>query len=98
VSIVKGLDQHRAHVTAEWLETSTGEVKRAQIAERIGGNRACLSIARKLQAQLPHVARARRRGGAGTRMSFPVRAKPFVTPTRRGRLPTTSCGHAHWTA
>jgi hypothetical protein len=26
-------------------------------------------------------------------MSFPVRAKPFVTPMRRGRLPTGSCRH-----
>ena len=26
-------------------------------------------------------------------MSFPVRAKPFVTPMRRGRLPAFSCRH-----
>ena len=26
---------------------------------------------------------------------IPVRAKPFVTQMRRGRLPTTSCRHAH---
>ena len=35
--------------------------------------------AQAAQAQLPHAARARR-GGTGTRMTFPVRAKPFVTP------------------
>ena len=28
-------------------------------------------------------------------MSFPVRAKPLVTPMRRGRLPKTRCRHAH---
>ncbi len=61
--------------------------------ERIGGNRACLSIARKLlKTQLPHAARARR-GGACTRMSFPVRAKPFVTQMRRGQLPAISRRH-----
>src|SRR3954468_21069397 len=32
VSIVMGLDQHRAQITADWLDTETGEVKRARIA------------------------------------------------------------------
>src|SRR3954454_7764010 len=32
VSIVMGLDQHRAQITADWLDTATGEVKRARIA------------------------------------------------------------------
>src|SRR3954452_23290143 len=32
VTIVMGLDQHRAQITAEWLDTSTGEVSRARIA------------------------------------------------------------------
>jgi hypothetical protein len=27
-------------------------------------------------------------------MTFPVRAKPFVTQMRRGRLPAASCRHA----
>jgi len=28
-------------------------------------------------------------------MSLPVRAEPFVTQMRRGRLPTCSCRHEH---
>src|SRR3954447_20230661 len=32
VSIVMGLDQHRAQITADWLDTETGEVKRTRIA------------------------------------------------------------------
>src|SRR5215207_10897229 len=32
VSIVMGLDQHRAQITADWLDTATGEVKRARVA------------------------------------------------------------------
>src|SRR3954468_24398688 len=32
MAIVMGLDQHRAQITAEWLDTSTGEVSRARIA------------------------------------------------------------------
>ncbi len=30
--IVMGLDQHRAQITAEWLDTATGEVGRARVA------------------------------------------------------------------
>jgi transposase len=38
VSIVMGLDQHRAQISAEWIETMTGEVFRARItpADRAG--------------------------------------------------------------
>jgi transposase len=32
VTIVMGLDQHRAQITAEWLETETGEISRKRIA------------------------------------------------------------------
>jgi transposase len=32
VTIVMGLDQHRAQITAEWLDTVTGEVSRARVA------------------------------------------------------------------
>ena len=41
------------------------------------------------EAQLPHAARARQ-GGLATGMRPVVRAKPFVTPMRRGRLPAFS--------
>jgi transposase len=36
-----GLDQHRAQITTDWLETSTGEVKRARVApaDRVGVRR-----------------------------------------------------------
>ena len=32
MTIVMGLDQHRAQITAEWIDTATGEVSRARIA------------------------------------------------------------------
>ena len=32
MTIVMGLDQHRAQITAEWLDTETGEVSRTRIA------------------------------------------------------------------
>jgi transposase len=41
VTIVMGLDQHRAQITAEWLDTSTGEIGRARVtpAHRAGVRR-----------------------------------------------------------
>src|SRR4051794_18638158 len=32
VTIVMGLDQHRAQITAEWIDTATGEISRARVA------------------------------------------------------------------
>jgi transposase len=32
MSIVMGLDQHRAQITTEWIDTSTGEVSRSRVA------------------------------------------------------------------
>ena len=32
MSVVMGLDQHRAQISAEWIDTITGEVSRARIA------------------------------------------------------------------
>jgi len=32
VSIVMGLDQHRGQITAEWIDTETGEVQRTRVA------------------------------------------------------------------
>jgi transposase len=41
VSIVMGLDQHRAQITADWLDTDTGEVRRGRVApaDRVGVRR-----------------------------------------------------------
>src|SRR3954452_19669284 len=32
VTIVMGLDQHRAQITADWIDTATGEISRARVA------------------------------------------------------------------
>jgi transposase len=41
VTVVMGLDQHRAQITADWLDTETGEVSRARVmpADRDGVRR-----------------------------------------------------------
>ena len=32
MAILLGLDQHRAQITTEWVDTATGEVSRARVA------------------------------------------------------------------
>ena len=32
MTIVMGLDQHRAQITAEWIDTATGEISRSRVA------------------------------------------------------------------
>src|ERR1700687_1211184 len=32
VTLVMGMDQHRAQISAEWIDTITGEVSRARVA------------------------------------------------------------------
>jgi transposase len=41
VTIVMGLDQHRAQITAEWIDLATGEISRARVrpADRAGARR-----------------------------------------------------------
>src|SRR6516165_3336830 len=41
MTILMGCDQHRAQITTEWVDTSTGEVSRARVApaDRVGVRR-----------------------------------------------------------
>jgi len=43
MTIVMGLDQHRAQITAEWVDTETGEITRSRItpAHRQGVRQFC---------------------------------------------------------
>jgi transposase len=43
MTIVMGLDQHRAQITAEWIDTETGELTPSRIApaHRAGVRRFC---------------------------------------------------------
>src|SRR3954454_5303877 len=38
MAIVMGLDQHRAQITAEWIDTDTGEVGRARVSPALRGD------------------------------------------------------------
>jgi transposase len=88
VSIVMGLDQHRAQITADWLDTETGEVRRARVApadregvrrflERFAGER--LEVALEATTGWRFVVEELRRIGASVHL-----AEPAETAARRG--------------
>ncbi len=88
MTIVMGLDQHRAQITAEWLDTETGELTRSRIApahragvrrfcERFGGQE--LEVGLEATTGWRFVADELRRIGA----TVPL-AEPAETSARRG--------------
>ena len=74
MTIVMGLDQHRAQITAEWLDTETGEVSRARVtpADRAG-----------VAAVLGAVCRPAARGGVGGHDRLAVRGRGAARDRRR---------------
>jgi transposase len=86
--IVMGLDQHRGQITAEWIETESGEVSRARVApahrepvrrflERFGG--AELEVALEATTGWRFVVEELQAIGAGVHL-----AEPAETAARRG--------------
>jgi transposase len=89
MSIVMGLDQHRAQITAEWLDTTTGEIGRARVrpADRAGVRRFLgrfrgqqLEVALEATTGWRFVVQELRAIGAVVRL-----AEPAETAARRGR-------------
>jgi transposase len=88
VTIVMGLDQHRAQITAEWVDTSTGELSRSRIvpADRAGVRRFVdrfrgreLEVALEATTGWRFVVEELRRVGAVVHL-----AEPAETSARRG--------------
>ena len=88
MAIVMGLDQHRAQITADWLDTETGDVSRRRIspAHRAGVRRFCeqfrgreLEVAWEATTGRQFVAEEFRRVGAVVHL-----AEPAETSARRG--------------
>src|SRR3984957_12013050 len=88
MTIVMCLDQHRAQITAEWLDTETGEVTRSRIApaHRQGVRRFCerfrgleLEVALEATTGWRFVVDELRRAGAAVHL-----AEPAETAARRG--------------
>ena len=88
MTIVVGLDQHRAQITCEWIDTSTGEVSRARVApaDRAGVRRFVgrfrgqqLEVALEATTGWRFVVEELRRVGARVHL-----AEPAETAARRG--------------
>ena len=88
MTIVMGLDQHRAQITAEWIDTSTGEVSRTRIvpadrdrvrrfAGRFGGQE--LEVALEATTGWRFVVEELQAAGARVHL-----AEPAETAARRG--------------
>jgi len=89
VSIVMGVDQHRAQITAEWVDTSTGEVSRTRVApaDRAGVRRFLsrfrgreLEVALEATTGWRFVVEELRRIGAVVHL-----AEPTETAARKGK-------------
>jgi transposase len=88
MAIVMGLDQHRAQITAEWLDTATGEVSRRRIApaDRAGVRRFAAAFGgQELEVALEATTGWRfvveELGAVGARVHL---AEPAETAARRG--------------
>jgi transposase len=88
VTIVMGLDQHRAQITAEWLDTQSGEVSRGRVAPAhregvrrfLARFRGCeLEVALEATTGWRFVVEELRAIGAGVHL-----AEPAETASRRG--------------
>src|SRR3954462_6571905 len=94
VSIVMGLDQHRAQITADWLDTETGEVKRARVApaDRVGVRRFLerfrgqeLEVALEATTGWRFVVEEVRRVGAGVHLAEPAETAGLRGPKKRAK-------------
>jgi transposase len=89
MAIVMGLDQHRAQVTAEWIDTDTGEIGRARVSPALRGDvrrfvsrfagRRPLEVALEATTGWRFVAEEFRAVGAAVHL-----AEPAETAARRG--------------
>src|ERR671918_1114074 len=94
VSIVMGLDQHRAQITADWLDTETGEVKRSRVApaDRAGVRRFLerfrgqdLEVALEATTGWRFVVEELRRIGAAVHLAEPAETAGLRGPKKRAK-------------
>jgi transposase len=94
VSIVMGLDQHRAQITADWLDTETGEVRRGRVApadragvrgflERFRGQD--LEVALEATTGWRFVVEELRRIGARVHLAEPAETAGLRGPKKRAK-------------
>ncbi|HEY3944264.1 MAG TPA: IS110 family transposase [Solirubrobacteraceae bacterium] len=94
MTIVMGLDQHRAQITADWLDTDTGEIQRARVApadragvrrflSRFGGRE--LEVALEATTGWRFVVEELRRVGAVAHLAEPAETAGLRGPKKRAK-------------
>jgi transposase len=100
--IVMGLDQHRGQITAEWIETATGEVSRARIAPahrepvrrflgRFRGRE--LEVALEATTGWRFVVEELRAVGAGVHLAEPAETSARRGPKKRAKSDRADARH-----
>src|SRR6516165_3890660 len=102
VSIVMGIDQHRAQISAEWIDTVTGEVFRARIApaDRVGVRKFLarfrgegLEVALEATTGWRFVVEELERVGAEVHLAEPAEAAALKGKKKRAKTDWTDARH-----
>jgi transposase len=102
VSIVMGLDQHRAQISAEWIQTITGEISRARVmpADRVGVRkflaqftRDGLEVALEATTGWRFVVEELERVGAEVHLAEPAEAAALKGKKRRAKTDWADARH-----
>ncbi len=102
MTIVVGLDQHRGQVTAEWIDTETGEVSRARVAPahrepvrrflgRFKGHE--LEVALEATTGWRFVVEELRAVGAGVHLAEPAKTAGLRGPKKRAKSDRADARH-----
>jgi len=102
MTIVMGLDQHRAQVTAEWIDTETGEVSRARVSPahrepvrqflaRFSGQQ--LEVALEATTGWRFVVEELRAVGAGVHLAEPAETSARRGPKKRAKSDRADARH-----
>ena len=83
MAIVMGLDQHRAQIAADWIDTDTGELGRARISPALRGD--VRRFLKRFAGQQLEVALERRRAGGSSPRNCTRSARRFISPSRPRR-------------
>lgn len=102
MSILMGLDQHRAQITAEWIDTETGEVSRSRGAPadrasvrrflgRFSGRE--LEVALEATTGWRFVVEELRRAGARVHLAEPAETSGLRGPKKRAKTDWADARH-----
>ena len=101
MTIVMGLDQHRAQITAEWIDTDTGEISRTRVApadrvavrrflERLAGRQ--LEVALEATTGWRFVVEELRAVGAKVHLAEPAQTSALRGPKKHAKSDRADAG------